>query len=112
MAPKLLAAVLEPKPKKANIFIKKENRVPLIKLDQKDRYLQGKESEGYKQDLEENKSGVVSAVNFHTMVNTDSEFDFTSFVKKVSRKNAALPKYIRDNWTIVLSIRNQLENNK
>ncbi len=111
LAPKLVAAVVSPKPKKANIFIKKEETVPLIKLDQKDRYLQGKESEGYKQDIEENKSVVVSAVNFHTMVNTDAEFDFTSFVKKVSRKNAALPKYIRDNWTIVLSIRNQLENN-
>ena len=85
--------------------------MPLIKLDQKDQYLQGKESEGYKQDIEENKSVVVSAVNFHTLVHSNAEFDFTSFVKKVSRKNAALPKYIRDNWTIVLSIRNQLENN-
>ena len=59
----------------------------------------------------ENKSIVVSAVNFQKMVNTDTEFDFTSFVKSVSRKNTAVPKYIRDNWTIVLSIRNQLENN-
>ena len=83
---------------------------PLIKLNQKDQYLQGKESEGYKQDIKENKSVVVSAVNFHTMVNTNPEFDFTSFVKSVSRKNTAVPKYIRDNWTIVLSIRNQLEN--
>ena len=112
LAPKLLAAVLEPKPKKANIFIKKENRVPLIKLDQKDQYLRVKESEAYKQDINENKSEVVSAVNFHTMVDTNTEFDFTSFVKSISRKNTAVPKYIRDNWTIVLSIRNQLENNK
>ena len=112
LAPKLLAAVLEPKPKKANIFIKKENRVPLIKLDQKDQYLQAKEPESYKQDINENKSEVVSAVNFHTMVDTNTEFDFTSFVKSVSRKNTAVPKYIRDNWTIVLSIRNQLENSK
>jgi len=46
------------------------------------------------------------------MVDTNTEFDFTSFVKSVSRKNTAVPKYIRDNWTIVLSIRNQLENSK
>ncbi len=111
LAPKLFAAVLEPKPKKANIFIKKEEKVPLIKLNQKDQYLQGKESAAYKQDIKKNKSVVVSAVNFHTMVDTDTEFDFTSFVKSVSRKNTAVPKYIRDNWTIVLSIRNQLENN-
>ncbi len=112
LAPKLLAAVLEPKPKKANIFIKKEERVPLIKLNKKDQYLQIKESASYKQDIEENKSEVVSAVNFHTMVDTNTDFDFTSFVKSISRKNTALPKYIRDNWTIVLSIRNQLENSK
>ena len=86
--------------------------MPLIKLNQKDQYLQGKEPQGYKQDIEENKSVVISAVNFHTMVNTNTEFDFTSFVKSVSRKNTAVPKYIRDNWTIVLSIRNQLETNK
>ena len=104
-APKLLAAVLETKPKKANIFIKKEETVPLIKLNQKDQYALGKESETYKQDINENKSEVVSAVNFHTMVNTNTEFDFTSFVKSVSRKNTAVPKYIRDNWTIVLSIK-------
>ena len=112
MAPKLLAAVLEPKPKKANIFIKKEERVPLIKLDQKDQYLQVKESKAHNLDIKENKSEVVSAVNFHTMVDTNTEFDFTSFVKSISRKNTAVPKYIRDNWTIVLSIRNQLENSK
>ena len=112
LAPKLLAAVVEPKRKKANIFIKKEETVPLIKLNQKDQYLQGKESEAYKQDIKENKSVVVSAVKFHTMVDTNTEFDFTSFVKSVSRKNTAVPKYIRDNWTIVLSIRNQLENSK
>ena len=85
--------------------------MPLIKLDQKDQYLRVKESEAYKQDINENKSEVVSAVNFHTMVDTNTEFDFTSFVKSISRKNTALPKYIRDNWTIVVSIRNQLENN-
>ena len=63
-------------------------------------------------DIKENKSIVVSAVNFQKMVDNDTEFDFTSFVKSVSRKNTAVPKYIRDNWTIVLSIRNQLENSK
>ena len=112
LAPKLLAAVLEPNPKKANIFIKKEETVPLIKLNQKDQYLQGNETQAYKQDFKEDRSVVVSAVNFHTMVDTNTEFDFTSFVKSVSRKNTAVPKYIRDNWTIVLSIRNQLENSE
>ena len=111
LAPKLVAAVVAPKPKKANVFIKKEETVPLIKLNQKDQYLQGKESEAYKQDIKENKSEVVSAVNFHMMEDTNTEFDFTSFVKSISRKNTAVPKYIRDNWTIVLSIRNQLEKN-
>ncbi len=111
LAPKLVAAVLTPKAKKANIFIKKEETVPLINLNQNDQYLQSEKSENYKQDIKENKSIVVSAVNFQKLEDTDTEFDFTSFVKSVSRKNTAVPKYIRDNWTIVLSIRNQLENN-
>jgi len=59
----------------------------------------------------ENKAINVSTVNFQKAVDADTAFDFTSFVKSVSRKNTALPKYIRDNWTIVLSIRNQLEGN-
>ena len=81
-------------------------------MNQKDQYLQSNETEAYKQDPKEDKPVVVSAVNFHTMVDTNTEFDFTSFVKSVSRKNTAVPKYIRDNWTIVLSIRNQLENSE
>ena len=110
LAPKLVAAVFAPKPKKANISIKKKETIPIIKLDQNDQYLHVKKSEDYKQDIKENKSIVVSAVNFQKMVDNDTEFDFTSFVKSVSRKNTAVPKYIRDNWAIVLSIRNQLEN--
>ena len=85
--------------------------MPLIKLDKNNQYLQDKKSEVSKQDIKENKSIVVSAVNLQKLVDTDTEFDFTSFVKSVSRENTAVPKYIRDNWTIVLSIRNQLENN-
>ena len=111
LAPKLVAAVFAPKPKKANIVIRKKETTPLIKLNQNDQYLQVKKSEDYKQNIKKNKSIVVSAVNFQKLVDTDTEFDFTSFVKSVSRKNTAVPKYIRDNWTIVLSIRNQLENN-
>ena len=111
MAPKILAAVFAPKSEKANIIIKKKETRPLIKLNQNDQHLQVKKSEDYKQDINENKSIVVSAVNFQKLVDADTEFDFTSFVKSVSRKNTAVPKYIRDNWTIVLSIRNQLENN-
>ena len=60
--------------------------------------------------LEEKKPIIVSVANFQKTVDPGTEFDFTSFVKSVSRKNTALPKYIRDNWTIVVSIRNQLEN--
>ena len=112
LAPKLVAAVFAPKPKKENIIIKKKETTPLIKLNQNDHYLQFKKSENYTQNIEENKSIVVSAVNFQKMMGNDTEFDFTSFVKSVSRKNTAIPKYIRDNWAIVLSIRNQLENNK
>ena len=111
LAPKLVAAILAPNPKKANILIKKKEFTPLIKLNQNDQYLQVKKSEDYKQNIKENKSIVVSAVNFRKLVDTDTEFDFTSFVKSVSRKNTTVPKYIRDNWTIVLSIRNQLKNN-
>ena len=96
-------------PDEKNVLIQKaESEVGNVK----DQYLQGKESEAHKQDIKENKSVVVSALNFHTMADTNTEFDFTSFVKSVSRKNTAVPKYIRDNWTIVLSIRNQLENSE
>ena len=35
-----------------------------------------------------------------------TDFDFRSFVKRVSKENSAMPKYIRDNWSIVVSIRN------
>ena len=89
----------------------KKEATPLIKLNQNDQYLHVKKSEDYKQNIKENKSIVVSAVNFQKLVDTDTEFDFTSFVKSVSRKNTAVAKFIRDNWTIVLSIRNQLEIN-
>ena len=112
LAPKLAAAALLPKTKKANIFTNKNEIIPLITLDQNDQYLQAKKLDSDIQDKRENKSIIVSAVNFQKMVDNDTEFDFTSFVKSVSRKNTAVPKYIRDNWTIVLSIRNQLENSK
>ena len=75
LAPKLVAAVVAPKPKKANGFIKKEETVPLIKLDQKDQYLRVKESEAYKQDVKENKSEVISAVNFHCLLYTSDAAD-------------------------------------
>ena len=84
----------------------------MIKLNQNSQDLYVEKSKGNNLDIKENKSIVVSAVKFQKIVDVDTDFDFTSFVKNVSRKNAAVPKYIRDNWTIVLSIRNQLENNK
>ena len=112
LTPRLVAAVFEPKTKKVNILRKKEETVPLIELNQNSQEVYVENSKGNKLDIRENKSIVVSAVKFQKMVDVDTDFDFTSFVKNVSRKNAAVPKYIRDNWSIVLSIRNQLENNK
>ena len=85
--------------------------VPLIEIKKSDQDLYVKQPLRYKSEVKENKSIVSSTANFTKMIDAESEFDFTSFVKNVSRKNKALPKYIRDNWTIVVSIRNQLENN-
>ena len=91
-------------------FNKKEQPVPLIKINKSDQDLHIKKKEADQISREEKKPIIVSAANFQKTVDPGTEFDFTSFVKSVSRKNKALPKYIRDNWTIVLSIRNQLEN--
>ena len=112
LTPRLVAAVFEPKTKKVDILRKKEETVPLIKLNKNSQDLYVEKSKGNKVGIKENKSIVVSTVKFQKMVDVDTDFDFTSFVKNVSRKNAAVPKYIRDNWTIVISIRNQLENSK
>ncbi len=54
----------------------------------------------------------VSSTNFDTVSVSKKDFDFRSFVKRVSKENSKMPKYIRDNWTIVLSIRNQLREEK
>ncbi len=54
----------------------------------------------------------VRATNFDNINLTKTDFDFRSFVKRVSKENSAMPKYIRDNWTIVVSIRNQLRDQK
>ena len=94
------------------ILDQQEKPVPLIKISSMDKVLDNYSEKVGKEVFDKEKAIKVSASNFSNMVETTSEFDFTSFVKNVSRKNTALPKYIRDNWTIVLSIRNQLENNK
>ncbi len=112
LEPKLVASVFKPETKKINILKNKDKAVPLIKINKTDQRLYVKEPLANESALEENKSIVISTANFTKLVDAGNEFDFTSFVKNVSRKNNALPKYIRDNWTIVLSIRNQLENNK
>ena len=57
-------------------------------------------------------NGAFSRASFDTISVTKKDFDFRSFVKRVSKENTSMPKYIRDNWTIVVSIRNQLENDK
>ena len=90
---------------------KNEKVVPLIEINKSDQNINIEKMKGHELNVEENKPILVNTVNFQKMVDTETDFDFTSFVKSLSRKNTALPKYIRDNWTIVLSIRNQLENN-
>ena len=111
LEPKLVATVYKPETKKINILKNKEQVVPLIEIKKSDQDLYVKQPLAYKSEVKENKSIVSSTANFTKMIDAESEFDFTSFVKNVSRKNNALPKYIRDNWTIVVSIRNQLARN-
>lgn len=110
LTPELIAAVFKPETKKLNILKKNENTVPLIKINKSNKDLYIKRTEADELNVEENRAIIVSTANFQKVVDADTAFDFSSFVKNVSRKNTALPKYIRDNWTIVLSIRNQLEN--
>ena len=111
LKPILVAAALKSETKKLNIVKKNEKVVPLIEINKGDQNFNTEKMTGNELNAEENKPFLVSTVNFNNMVDAESDFDFTSFVKSLSRKNTALPKYIRDNWTIVLSIRNQLENN-
>ena len=79
-------------------------------MTKSDEELVAKETKAHSLVAKKERPLTVSATNFEKIVDASNQFDFTSFVKGVSRKNTALPKYIRDNWTIVLSIRNQLEN--
>ena len=111
LKPILVAKALKSETKKLNIVKKNEKVVPLIEINKGDQNFNTEKMTGNELNAEENKPFLVSTVNFKKMVDAESDFDFTSFVKSLSRKNTALPKYIRDNWTIVLSIRNQLENN-
>ena len=111
LKPILVAAALKSETKKLSIVKKNEKVVPLIEINKGDQNFNIEKMKGNELNAEENKPFLVSTVNFKKMVDAESDFDFTSFVKSLSRKNTALPKYIRDNWTIVLSIRNQLENN-
>ena len=111
LKPILVAAASKSETKKLSIVKKNEKVVPLIEINKGDQNFNTEKMTGNELNAEENKPFLVSTVNFKKMVDAESDFDFTSFVKSLSRKNTALPKYIRDNWTIVLSIRNQLENN-
>ena len=111
LKPILVAAASKSETKKLSIVKKNEKVVPLIEINKGDQNFNIEKMKGNELNAEENKPFLVSTVNFKRMVDAESDFDFTSFVKSLSRKNTALPKYIRDNWTIVLSIRNQLENN-
>ena len=111
LKPILVAAVSKPESNKINILRQRESSVPLIEISKSEQGESIKKTVSSYSSIEETKPIVVSTANFQKTLDKSSEFDFTSFVKSVSRKNTALPKYIRDNWTIVLSIRNQLENN-
>ena len=111
LKPILVAAVSKPESNKINILRQRENSVPLIEINKSEQGEPIKKTVSSYSSIEETKPIVVSVANFQKTQDKTSEFDFTSFVKSVSRKNTALPKYIRDNWTIVLSIRNELENN-
>ena len=111
LKPILAAAVSKPESNKINILRQRENSVPLIEINKREQGESIKKTLSSYSSIEETKPIVVSTANFQKTLDKSSDFDFTSFVKSVSRKNTALPKYIRDNWTIVLSIRNQLENN-
>ncbi len=92
------------------ILDQKEKPAPLIKIAKSNDIINTPSKKVINQNIDKEKTLKVSASNFDKIADTSSNFDFTSFVKSVSRKNNALPKYIRDNWTIVLSIRNQLDN--
>ena len=111
LKPILVAAVSKPDSNKINILSQRKNTVPLIEMNKSEQAFQINKTERNYPSIEETKPIVVSTANFNKTLDKGSEFDFTSFVKSVSRKNTALPKYIRDNWTSVLSIRNELENN-
>ena len=111
LKPILVAAVSKPESDKIDILRHRENSTPLIEISKSEQGESNKKTVSGFSSIEETKPIVVSTANFQKTLDKSSEFDFTSFVKSVSRKNTALPKYIRDNWTIVLSIRNQLENN-
>ena len=111
LKPILVAAVSKPGSDKIDILKQRENSIPLIQINKSEQGESIKKTVSSISSIQETKPIVVSTANFEKTLDKGSEFDFTSFVKSVSRKNTALPKYIRDNWTIVLSIRNQLENN-
>ncbi len=111
LKPILVAAVSKPETKKISILNQREDPVPLIEINKSEQGVPIKKTELSYSSIEATKPIIVSTAKLQKTMDKGSEFDFTSFVKSVSRKNTVLPKYIRDNWTIVLSIRNELENN-
>ncbi len=95
-----------------NAISKPVKKIPIVKLkDKKNKIaiIQLQDS-----DVSEKRGQLikVSSTNFETIDVAKNDFDFQSFVKRVSDENSAMPKYIRDNWTIVVSIRNQLRQQK
>lgn len=111
LMPTLLASKIKTENEKAIIVEKREPLIPLIKVANDDVMIYDTQKRDDRQEPDQDKVIKVTTANFEKMVDGTTEFDFTSFVKSVSQKNSAIPKYIRDNWAIVVSIRNQLENN-
>ncbi len=81
------------------VDLKSKKNQPLIKVAKKIKINNSKNF---------NEPVKVRSTSFDTISVTKKDFDFRSFVKRVSKENTSMPKYIRDNWTIVVSIRNQL----
>jgi hypothetical protein len=86
LEPKVVTALFETEAKKLNILNKKGQAVPLIKINKSDQFLDIKKKVVNQVSLEEKKPIIVSAANFEKTVDSGTEFDFTSFVKSVSRK--------------------------
>ena len=86
LKPILVAAASKPGSNKINILRQSENFVPLIEINKSEQGEPIKKTVSTYSSIEETKPIVVSTANFQKTLDKGSEFDFTSFVKSVSRK--------------------------